>query len=165
MVVVSRPANDKIDGDLQSLEEKFLELRARASELRRKGKDTMTVEIMEHDFAPKVRMAKATYEQEDIDKVRMVLDELAKELDEIDKGSPFSHAIEMIKDAYEYLRHENINEAITAYNAIQRIYTNLPEDMKRPIYKACLDINKKITKLASQQTQQAQQPKQSDKKA
>ena len=146
MVVITRKVDEKFENDLQELDEKFQELKAKISETRKKGKDTSIAEILCLDFTPKLLMAKATYDPEDKAKLKNILDEIKAELKEAEEGSQFFQATELIKEAYEHIRHEEFKEASVAYSNIMKRYKMLPQDLKRSIYFACLDLNKKISK-------------------
>ncbi len=146
MVVIERPKDEKIENEIQSLEEQFQELKARISELRKRGRDTKTAEVLSLDFTPRVRMARATYEDSDIKKIKKLLDQINEELKEADEGSVFEHALEILREAYEYIRDGKISEAKVAYSAIVRLYKNMPDELKKTIYLAGLDVKDKIEK-------------------
>ena len=146
MVVVQRKVNETLENTLQELEDLFQELKSRTSELRKEGKDTGIAEILMLDFYPNVKMAKATYKDEDVGKIKKLLSDIKDELDEAENGTDFNHTLELIKDAYEYLRTGKLKEASLAYSAITKEYKKLPEEFKRLTYYACTDIKKKIEK-------------------
>jgi len=144
MVVIQRKDDEEIENLLQSLDEELQELKAKMSSLRKKGKNTEIAELLTLDFAPKLKMARVTYESEDIENVKNLLQDIMDELRESEEGSDFNHAIDLIKEAYEYIRNDKLKEASAVYSAITKIYTNLPKDLKKTVYLACLDIKKKI---------------------
>lgn len=144
MVVIQRKDDEKIENLLQSLDDELQELKAKMSSLRKKGKNTEMAEMLTLDFAPKLKMARVTYESEDIEKIKNLLQEIRDELKESEEGSDFSHATDLIKEAYEYIRNDKLKEASAVYSAITKIYGTLPKDLKKTVYLACLDIKKKI---------------------
>ncbi|HII17415.1 TPA: hypothetical protein HA361_05875 [Candidatus Woesearchaeota archaeon] len=144
MAVIERPTNDRIENELSELADNFAQVKARLSEIRKKGKYTGAAEILLYDFSPKLNMAKVTYEREDILRVKKLLDDLRQELDEAERGSPFEHALEMIAEAYQYTREDNIGEAAMVYQKIMGIYKSLEKDRQRIIYRACIDLHKRI---------------------
>ncbi len=146
MVVVNRPDDEKVEAELQSLADEFQELKARMSDLRKNGKDTRIAELMALDFTPRLRMAKVTYESKDINKIKQLLQDITTELKEAEEGSEFDHAMELIREAYEYIREGKLMEASVAYSAIVRLYKKMPGDLKRTLYLAGLDIKAKLEK-------------------
>jgi hypothetical protein len=144
MVVINRPVNRKIEDKLDNLRDEFAELKTQISEVRKTGKDTSMAEVLTLDFNPKLTMARVTYEKEDIKKLQKLLDDIRKELKEAKEGSIFDHANELIKDAYEKIRDKNYSAANASYNALTKIYKDLPHEQRRVVYVACLDIKKKI---------------------
>ena len=132
MVVVQRPVDESVENELQALDDKFQELKSELGDVRRKGRDTGLAEILTIDFAPKLKMAKATYDRKDIDELKQILDDIKKEIDLVNNGSDFEHVDEMIK------------EAMILYPKITKIYKELPKDLQRTIYRACLDLNNRI---------------------
>lgn len=149
MVVIQRPVDDKLEDELESLDEKFQELKAKLSYLRKKGKDTTMVELLIPDFAPKLRMARATYEKEDVQKLKELIQDLKDELKEAEEGSDFDHALALVKDAYESLRNDKRKEASIAYSTVVKKYKDLPKELKKTLYIACLDIKKRLDKKTS----------------
>ena len=101
MVIVKQEEDEKIEKELQELNDEFLELKTKIGVLRKKGKDPFSAEINSLDFNPKLKMAKATYEKEDIHELRGLLDEIKSELEESEKGSYFMQATKLIEEAYE----------------------------------------------------------------
>ena len=149
MVVIKRPVDEKLEDELESLDEKFQELKTKISYLRKKGKDTTIAEVFLPDFAPKLRMARATYEKEDTQKLKDMIQDLQDEIKEAEEGSDFDHALALVKDAYESLRNGKQKEASIAYSTVVKKYKDLPRDLKKTIYVACLDIKKRLDKKAS----------------
>jgi len=144
MVVVQRPVDESVENELQALDDKFQELKSELGDVRRKGRDTGLAEILTIDFAPKLKMAKATYDRKDIDELKQILDDIKKEIDLVNNGSDFEHVDEMIKEAYQFLREDKVKEAMILYPKITKIYKELPKDLQRTIYRACLDLNNRI---------------------
>ncbi len=147
MAVITRPIDEKKEEELQLLDEEFQDIKSRMSELRKLGKDTTIAELLALDFIPKFRMAKATYEKEDINKIKRLLDDINNELKEAEEGSEFSHVLELVKEAHEFIRQGKAHDALGVYSAIVAKYKKLPADMKRAVYTAALGIPKKIEKL------------------
>ncbi len=144
MVVINPPVDEKIENELQALDDEFQELKAKISELRKKGKDTTMVELLTLDFSPQVRMTKVTYDKEDLFKVKNILEGIKEEIRKSEQGSRFSQTMQLIKDCYDQLRHERYSEAEKSYSKITEAYRDLPKDLKRSIYVACLDLKNKL---------------------
>jgi hypothetical protein len=148
MVTIEKPVDEKIEEELQTLDDEFQELKSSMSYIRKQGKDTANVEILCLDFAPRLRMARVTYEKKDIDALRGLLLEIRQELKESDEGSIFSHCIEQIKEAYEKIRSGDKAGAAQLYSQVVQMYKDLPDDMRRSLYIACLELKKRIEKNA-----------------
>lgn len=148
MVVVKKKEDSKIEEELSTLTDKFQDLKALMSDLRRKGKDTSFAELYLHDFSPRVKMARVTYSKDDINKVKKLLKELKSELDEADKGDDFSQMMGLIEEAYDDIRNEKHDQVRKTYSDIMKIYSGLPDDLKRLVYVPCLDIRRKISHAA-----------------
>lgn len=144
MVVFKRQVDEAYEEKLSNLNDQFMELKAETSEIRKKGAPTEIVELMLIDFPPKVKMAKATYEEEDIAKLKLMIEDIKKEIKEAQEGSLFSHVLEKVEDAYALLREDKFKEASAAYAKIMLMYKELDEDLKRVLYRACLDLKTRI---------------------
>ncbi len=144
MVIVKMPVDEKFEESLQTLDDEFQEIKARLSLVRKNGRDTFTAEQLCLDFAPKLKMAKATGDPKDRQVLRQLLNEIAKELDESESGSLFSQSLEIIKDAYEYIRQGNLAEATQLYNKVLSLYKEIPQEHKRIIYQACMELRKRL---------------------
>lgn len=144
MVHIALPVDEKIDAELQELDDKFQEIKAQMSEIRKKGKDTSIAETLALDFLPKLRMAKVTYEREDVIKIQQLLKDIQAELKEAQEGSLFKQITEKLEDAYESLRQGKPDEANSLYTDIISHYKELPKDMQRLVYSACAELRKRL---------------------
>lgn len=144
MVSIQLPVDEKIEAELQALDDRFQELKARMSEVRKKGKDTSIAEMLALDFTPKLRMARVTYEREDVKKIELLLKQIEDELQEAQEGSVFNQSTEKLEQAYEALRQGNPGEAHALYADIIAHYKELPKDMQRLIYPACAELRKRL---------------------
>jgi dephospho-CoA kinase len=146
MVIVEIPKDEKTDEILDSLTEHLTELKSETSELRKKGLDTKMIELMMIDVLPKIRLARTTYEQKDVDSVKKSLAMIRDEIDSVQVGTDFDAALESIQNAYEFIREGNYPEALKIYLKLRDVYKKLPEEMRKIVYVASLDIHKKIMK-------------------
>jgi len=146
MVVIQREINDTIENEIEKLNETFLDLKNRASEVRKQGKDTFMLDITMIDFLPKLKMAKNTYDKKDLLVAKKIIENIKKELEIIEKGSNFDHIKELISDAFEKIRHEKFKEAKLIYRAIIKIYKILSKDEQKVFYKACFEIKSRLEK-------------------
>ena len=144
MVVVEIPKDEKTDEMLDALAEHLNELKEETGEIRKQGMDTSMVELMMMDVMPKIKMAKVTYEQKDIDNVKKSLAQIRHEIDLVKSGTDFDDALKKIQDAYEDIRHDKCEEARQIYKDLRGVYPKLPEDQRRIVYKASLDIHRRI---------------------
>lgn len=145
MVVVTIPKNETTEELLDSLSEHFLELKEEISELRKQGLDTKMIDLMLIDVNPKIKMARATYEPKDIDSVKKSLAMIRNEIDTVKTGTDFDAALASIQDAYDFIREGKYAEAQRIYSKLRDVYKKLPEEMRRIVYLASLDIHKRIT--------------------
>jgi predicted nuclease with TOPRIM domain len=82
--------NEAMEDKLSELNDKFTELRNRMSELRKHGKDTEIAEIKFLDVIPLFKMARATYEKDEIEAIELLYDGLKAEIDLSERGTDFS---------------------------------------------------------------------------
>jgi len=146
MVIVEMPKDEKTDEILDSLTEHLTELKSETSELRKKGLDTKMIDLLMMDVLPKIRLARTTYEEKDVDSVKKSLAMIRNEIDSVQAGTDFDAALESIQNAYEFIREGNYPEALKIYLKLRDVYKKLPEEMRRIVYVASLDIHKKILK-------------------
>jgi hypothetical protein len=144
MVLVPIPKDEKIDDVLDSLAEHLTELKEETSELRKSGMDTKMVDLMMMDVLPKIKLARTTYEPKDIDSVKKSLAMIRNEIDSVKSGTDFDAALESIQHAYDYIREGKYAEAQQIYSKLRDVYKKLPEEMRKIVYVASLDIHKKI---------------------
>jgi hypothetical protein len=147
MVIIKVPIDEEMEDKLQALDDEFQELKAKISELRKKGKDTTIPELMILDFMPKLKMARATYDREDLAKLRIFIGNLKDEIRKSEEGTDFKKALSKIKDSYEYLRNNEVKEASDLYIEIRKLYSGLSPDLKRTLCSACFDLRERIEKV------------------
>lgn len=144
MVVLEIPKDEKTEELLNSLAEHLAELKEEASEIRKEGLDTSMVDIMMMDVLPKIKMARTTYDDKDIDSVKRSLAQIRHEIDLVKEGTRFDDALENIQRAYDHIRHDKCGEATKIYDELRKLYPKLPEDERKIVYKAALDIHRRI---------------------
>jgi hypothetical protein len=143
-MIVKRPVNEDIENKLNSYKDTFLELKQEISEIRREGKDTSIIELLVYEVEPLIKMARATYEDRDIVKVGAKLDEIRNEMTVAKEGEPFVKMQALIQKAFAFLRDDKRDEAAKLWAEIQGIYTTLPKDLQKTVYKACLELHKRV---------------------
>jgi uncharacterized protein YjgD (DUF1641 family) len=146
MVVVKRKVNEKYEERLSNLKDRFQELKEEVSELRKKGFNTEIVEVLLYDFAPRIKMAKVTYDEFDIERINNLFKNIEEELEIVKNGSDFTNVLKGIEEAYEMLRTDKYSEASKKYHEIIEKYKKLPQDQKRFVYVPSMDLWKKIRK-------------------
>ena len=99
MVHLEIQKDDKIEELLDSLAEHLAELKEEASGIRKQGVDTTMADLRIIDALPKIKLARATYEQKDIDAIKNVLAQIKHEIDEAKTGTEFDYALENIQNA------------------------------------------------------------------
>ncbi|MEA3229940.1 MAG: type I-A CRISPR-associated protein Cas5a [archaeon] len=144
MVLVEMPKNEKVEELLDSLAEHLKELKDEASEVRKQGIDLTMVDLMVIDVPSRILLARKTYAQVDIDCVKNLLGKIRHEIDISKGGTEFDDALKKIQVAYEKIRHEKYEDASEIYAELRKVYKNLPEEMRRIIFVASLDIHKKL---------------------
>ncbi|HII71487.1 TPA: hypothetical protein HA265_01905 [Candidatus Woesearchaeota archaeon] len=146
MVVLKLPKDEKKEELLDSFMDHLNELKEEASGLRKTGYDTKMVDIMMVDVPSYVKLARATYLQSDIDKVKSQLAQIRHELDLVKTGNDFDEALERIKETYELLRNGKKKDAAAKYRQLTKIYKNLPEDLRKTLYKASFELHSQLQK-------------------
>jgi hypothetical protein len=144
MVLIEIPKDEKIEDMLDALVEHLEELKQETSEIRKQGIDTTMVDLMMMDVLPKVKLARATYEQKDVDAVKKMLAQIRHEIDLAKTGTEFDDALKKIQDAYDKIREEKYADAQQIYLELREVYTKLSGEMRRIVYKASLDIHNRI---------------------
>ncbi|MBW2997821.1 hypothetical protein KY349_05770 [Candidatus Woesearchaeota archaeon] len=144
MVRIEIPRDEKLDDMIDSLEDHLKEMKDEVSELRRQGIDTTIVDMMMMDILPKVRMAKITNDQQDVDAVKRLLARMHNEVDELKTGTEFDEALKKIQSAYDSIRGGKYRDAWERYTELRGLYKKLPEDLRRIVYVASLDIHQKL---------------------
>jgi 5'-deoxynucleotidase YfbR-like HD superfamily hydrolase len=144
MVVVNMPVDEKYLDRVSKLDEEFQELKTKLSILRKEGKDTFTPELLCLDFPPKLKLARSTYDDKDWEMLRKLLDDITAELETSQQGSLFSQTLEIVQQAFEDARQGRITEAKDKYNSIISMYKNIPQEHKRIIYMACLELRRRL---------------------
>ncbi|MBN1543983.1 hypothetical protein JW898_00810 [Candidatus Woesearchaeota archaeon] len=145
MVVVKLPKDEKIESLLESLLEHLSELKEEASEIRKQGMDTAVVDLMMTDILPKIKFARTTYDDADVGAVKRSLAQIRHEIDLIRTGTEFDAALVKIQDAYNDIRGGKLADATSTYLQLREVYPKLPEDLRRIVYKAALDIHRRIS--------------------
>ncbi|HIH38743.1 hypothetical protein J4460_05625 [Candidatus Woesearchaeota archaeon] len=143
-MIIKRKEVQEIEDELGGLQDEFTDLMQQVSEVRKKGKDTRIAEMKALEFAPTLKMAKVTYDKDDIERVKRVIKRVKDELEEVREGSDMDNTYALIQEAYEHLRNGDVAHALTAYTNITRLYPRLTPDQKRMVYSACIDIQEKI---------------------
>ncbi|MFC1741733.1 hypothetical protein ACFL3V_04320 [Nanoarchaeota archaeon] len=146
MVVIEIPKDEKKEELLDSLVEHLEEIKEEAAEARRQGMDTAMADLLVHDFMPKVKLARVTYDKRDIAALKKQLSQIRHELDISKQGTEFDSALMRIQTAYDKIREEDYGEARKIYNGLRNVYVGLSGEMRRTIYKASLDLHRKLRK-------------------
>ena len=146
MVQIKIEKDERIEEKLDALMEHLGELKEEASELRKQGMDLSMADLKMIDVPSRVNLARKTYAQSDIDAVTKALAQIKNEIDEVKSGTKFDEALKKIEDAYQQIREEKYDEANETYAELKTIYSGLSGDLRKIIFKASLDIHKKLTK-------------------
>lgn len=148
MVVIEIQKDEKTEQIIDSLLDHFKELQDEASELRKQGTDTTIIDIIMIDVIPKSKLARTTYEQKDIESLKKSLAQIRHELDLAKSGTEFDAVIQKIQDAYEDIRQGKRADAEQAYKELRETYKKLSGELKNIVYRASLDIHRKLTENA-----------------
>lgn len=148
MALIEIPKNEKIEEMLDSFAEHLKELKDEASEIRKMGLDTTMVDLTMLDIPSRITLARKTYDQSDIDRVKNLLGRVRHEIDVARSGTEFDDALKKIEAAYEHIRHEKYGDALEIYKELRSVYKKLPEEMRRIVFTASLDIHEKLKRKA-----------------
>jgi len=143
-MIIKRPENEKIESALVGFHEKFIELRGEVSELRRMGKETGILDLRLMEVEPLIKMAKATYEDKDVGKVGQAVQRIVDEINLVKTGDPFQQIQALITDTYQLLRQGNKALAAKNWPRIQELYSVIPKDLQKTVYRACFDLREKV---------------------
>jgi hypothetical protein len=150
MVVIEIPKDEKTEELLDSLVEHLAELKSELGEVRRQGMDASMVELLMMDFMPKVKLARTTYEQKDIDAVKKALAQIRHEIDLVKAGTDFDAALDKIQAAYDNIRAGKLSEARDIYIELRGVYSKLSGELRRIVYTASIDIHKRLEQASAQ---------------
>jgi hypothetical protein len=150
MVRIEIPKDEKTEELLNSLMEHLAELKEEASAVRKQGMDTTAVDLILIDIPSKVKFARTTYEQRDVNAVKRSLGQVRHELDQIKTGTEFDDSLQKIQTAYDKIREGDVKTATEVYSGLRGIYKNLPEDERRIVFAAALDIHRRIIERMEQ---------------
>ncbi|MFH1133623.1 MAG: hypothetical protein V1735_03970 [Nanoarchaeota archaeon] len=143
-MIIKRQPIEEIDNKLNALRDQFMELRQEVSELRRMGKDTSILDVKLFEVEPLIKMARVTYEDHDIRRVAESISGIQKEVGIVKDGDPFERITKLIESAYEALRQGKKADAKAVYDNIQALYRELPKELQKTVYRACLDLHQKV---------------------
>jgi ribosome-interacting GTPase 1 len=150
MARIEIPKDEKTEELIDSLMEHLAEMKDEASSLRKQGMDTAMADIIIMDIPSKAKMARTTYEKNDIDSVKRSLAQVRHELDMIKTGTQFDDSLQRIQTAYDKIREGDIKTATEIYAGLRDAYKSLPEDERRIVFAAALDIHRRIMDRVSQ---------------
>jgi len=144
-MIVKRAVDESFEDEIHKLKERFDELKGELSEIRKKGKDTKLAEVYLFNVHPKLKMALATYSPVDLEKAKTWIDYFQEEIENAKKGEDYVHDIDLIHKAYEHIYRKEKHDAILVYDQLRTHYSKYPEEQRRLIYMACLDIHQMIS--------------------
>ena len=143
-MIIKRPENEHVESALNGFHDTLLELRQEVSELRRSGKQTDILDLRLMEVEPLIKMARATYEDRDVDKVAQALQRIVDEMLIVKQGDPFQRIQALIAETYQLLREGNQALAAKNWEEMQALYSQLPKDLQKTVYRACMDIQAKV---------------------
>jgi hypothetical protein len=91
-----------------------------------------------------MKIARNTLEDKDINTIKKLIEDVRKEIDDITKGSDFDHINNLIIEAFEHLRKDERKKAVEKYREIMQLYTLLTDNLKKTVYSACIELNKRL---------------------
>jgi dephospho-CoA kinase len=150
MVRIEIPKDEKTEELLDSLAEHLTELKEEASQIRKQGMDTTMLDLIMIDVPSKIRMARMTYEDKDVNEVKRSLGQIRHELDLIKTGTDFDDALQKIQTAYDKIREGDYQGATELYTKLRDVYKTLPEETRRIVFAASLDIHRRILEQTNQ---------------
>jgi hypothetical protein len=138
---ITNPKKDKI---LEGYLDKLTALKKRLSKLRKGAYDTQFIEPFILNVAPKVKMAKATYEDVDMDKVKDDVNWIENQIEIIEQNRDFPQIYQKVQEIYDLLRVGDNSQATILYLELRNDYKSLDGKSKETIYVACLDIHERL---------------------
>ncbi|MBD3164379.1 hypothetical protein GF323_04210 [Candidatus Woesearchaeota archaeon] len=142
---ITQKKDPKKEQEIDAIKDDYLELEQTVSELRRKGKPTQIAEVMLLEVPAKIKMARTTEEDRDIFRVKKAMEDIRKEVDEINQGSEFDHINTLIREAFENLRKDEKGKAVKEYAEIMELYKLLGKDLQNTVYSACIELRKRLS--------------------
>ena len=144
MVFIENPINEQMSKEIEEYQDEFKEVLEHISELRKSCKDTKIAEVMVLAIPPKFKMIKATWDSDDLLKLRKDLKDLKREVKSVEEGIPFEVMLESVHNVYVALYDKNKKMAIEEYGKLMELYKKLEPELKNLIYPVCVGLHKRI---------------------
>lgn len=132
--------------DLEQVKWKFEKIREDLSAFRKKGLDTMVLDMKSIQIPPKIKMAAATQELKDLKVVDELISSLRSEINALaDNGMQIARLCELrIIQTKEALGRNNFELASIYYNQLREYYPRLTDEAKVEMKALIADIVKRM---------------------
>ncbi len=144
MTIIPFPVNEVLEKELSLYQDRFSDLKAEASDIRKTGRDTFMFDTKMLDFPSVLKIARATYDAVDVAKVKHLLEDLKHELSLAKDGEPFEHVLLLISQITMALGQDEFAKARALYVTLTDIYKILPKEEKQLVVDACASLREKV---------------------
>ena len=96
------------------------------------------------EIPAKITSARITPQDHNIDIIKHNIENIKKEINEIENGSDFEHITVLIKEAFDHIRKDERPEAHKKYQEIMRLYKLLTKTLKKTVLSACIELHKRL---------------------
>ena len=150
---MSEKENITKDNITDELNKTVNELRARISELRKKGADMKIASLKILEVPPKISMFKITKDSKDLERIKTSIEYVEKEINESNNKLGLDNIDKihiLINDANIYLDNNRKTDAENTYEKIEKIYSGLSGESKLKLKYELDNLNKKIATSENQ---------------
>ena len=150
---MSEKENITKDNITDELNKTVNELRARISELRKKGADMKIASLKILEVPPKISMFKITKDSKDLERIKTSIEYVEKEINEANNKLGLDNIDKihiLINDANIYLDNNRKTDAENTYEKIEKIYSGLSGESKLKLKYELDNLNKKIATSENQ---------------
>lgn len=144
MVVITVPVNDELEKQLVRCQEKFNDLKVEASDVRKNGRDTFFFDTKMLDFPSLMKLAYATWDPVDVERVKHLITDLKHELELAKDGEPFEHALHLLSECTLACGRDDLPKARALYTMLSDIYRHLSKEERLLIMDACVALRARL---------------------
>ena len=136
-----------IDLAIENLKEKLNEIKQKMSQCRKKGLDTKIAELKAMAIPSKIRMAEATKDSKDIQKINEMLNYAKVEIDDLEiSDNSLNEIYALMEKMDKLLNSSKIKEAKENYLKCINIYNSIPQINKKKVFERLNNLRTRLVR-------------------